>query len=70
MASLPRQAETAECTACAIRRPTGGRRSIHGIGTGTVAALYPVKLLEGIEVPDMVRRATSILGQREPQSCG
>jgi hypothetical protein len=39
-------------------RFAGGLRSIHGIGTGTVAALDPVKLLEGIEVPDMVRRAT------------
>ena len=53
-----------------IRRPTGRLRSIHGVGTGTVAAIYPVKLLEGIEVSDMVRRATSIPGQREPQSCG
>jgi hypothetical protein len=48
----------------------GRLRSIHGIGTGTVAAIYPVKLLEGIEVSDMVRRATSIPRQREPQSCG
>ena len=70
VASLPRPAETAECTAGAIRRPTGRLRSIHGIGTGTVAAIYPVKLLEGIEVSDVVRRATSIPGQSEPQSCG
>ena len=67
MASLPRPAETAECTSCAIRRPTGGVRSIHGIRTGTVATLYPVKLPEGIEVSDVVRRATSIPGRREPQ---
>jgi len=70
MALLPRSAETAACTAWAIRRPDGGLRSIHGIGTGTLASIYPVKLVEGIEVSDMVRRATSIPGQREPQSCG
>ena len=43
--------------ACAIRRPTRGRRSIHGFRTGTGAAVYPVKLLEGIEVSDMVRES-------------
>jgi hypothetical protein len=57
MASLPWPAETVERTACAIRRPTRGRRSIHGIRTGTVAAVYPVKLLEDIEVSDMVRES-------------
>ena len=70
MASLPRPVETAECSRARFADQLEDFVLYMASETGTVAKLYPVKLLENIEVSDEVRRATSIPGQSEPQSCG